>query len=267
MSADPTQPLMRKFCSEHFHDLTEALANVEQSPELLRNPGGETLLSGVFMLFLLDPFDHPELEPLVERAERFVASLGTEVVPKILAHFEDSDQKSHERLARTLIRIGMSAVPQIMEFHNGCPDPMERAQVIYALGKIQDPGVATALPLVVRDMSSNHEELRDTATRSLGKMIAVIPAQDVPGELKQTMFDTVIERAADPISGVRAKGMRTLGKMAANGYLREEQAATARRLMEQALGRVGAAGPDRAFIVRREAEIALARLDRWARDH
>ena len=265
MSADLTQPLIRKFCSEHFTDLAEAMTGVEQKPELLRAPGGDALLSGVFTLFLLDTFDHPDLEPLVERAERFLASLGAQVVPRVLAHFEDSDQKSHERLARTLIRIGMPAVPQIMEFHNGCPDPMGRAQVIYALGKIRDPRVGVALPLVVRDMSSNHEELRDTATRSLGKMITVIPAQDVPGELKQSMFDTVIERAADPISGVRAKGLRTLGKMAAHGYLREEQAATARRLMEQALGREGAAGPDPAFIVRREAEIALSRLDRWTR--
>jgi hypothetical protein len=265
MSADPTQALIRKFCSEHFDDLTEAMAQIERAPELLRTPGGETLLSGVFTLFLLDTFDHPEREPLVERAERFLASLGTQIVPQVLAYFEHSDQKSHERLARTLIRIGMPAVPQIMEFHNSCPDPMGRAQVIYALGKIRDPGVGVALPLVVRDMSSNHEELRDTATRSLGKMIAVIPVRDVPGELKQTMFDTVIERAVDPMPGVRAKGIRTLGKMAANGYLREEEVAAARRLMEQALMREGAAGPDPAFIVRREAEIALARLDRRAR--
>jgi hypothetical protein len=260
MSSEANRSLLNKFSSERFDDLDEALAEVERAPGLLASDDGDALLSGVFMLFLLDTYDHPDAVSLCERAERLLASQGTRVVPHVLAHFNDSDQKSHEHLARTLMRIGMPAVSQMMEFHNSCRNPTGRTQVIYALGKITDPGVSTAMPLVVRDMSSNHEELRDTATRSLGKMVEVVPLDDVPGELRQTMFDTVIERVADPVPGVRAKGIRTLGKMAAYGYVRSDQAALARRLIEQALGREGAAGEDPAFIVRREAEIALARL-------
>jgi len=261
MPADRTLALLRQLCSEDFEDQAKALTEIEESPQLLRAEGGDTLLAGVFMLFRLDTYDFPHLEPLIERAEKLVASLGAEVVPAVLDHLVDSDINVHEHLARTLTRIGMPALEQVVGFHDGCPDPMGRVFALYALSKIRDPGIEAALPLAVRGMSSNHQELRDTATRSLGKMISVVPAQRVACELKQSMFEAVRERVGDPVPGVRAKGMRTLGKLGYYGYLSEEQLAEGRRLMHTALSHDDVSEADPEFIVRREAEIALARLD------
>jgi hypothetical protein len=262
MPVDRTLALLQKLCSEDLEDLARALTEIEENTELLQAECGDTLLAGVLMLFRLDTFDFPHLESLIERAEKVVASLGPAAVPAVLAHMEDSDINVHEHLARTLTRIGMPALKQVVAFHDACPDPMGRVFALYALSKIRDPGIKAVLPLAIRGMSSNHQELRDTATRSLGKMVSVVPPEEVSSELKQNMFETVSERAEDPVPGVRAKGMRTLGKLGFYGYLNGDQLAEARRLMHKALGHDDISEADSEFIVRREAEIALTRLDR-----
>ena len=49
-----------------------------------------------------------------------------------------------DHLARTLVLIGRPGLPRIIEYHNGCPDPMGRAFALYAISKVQDPVVASA---------------------------------------------------------------------------------------------------------------------------
>lgn len=260
LSVNPIHPLARQLSAENLQELEDGLSALERSPDLLDGEHRDELLSAVFMLFLLDTVDYPEVEGVIRRAERLVASLGTDAVPMLLAQLDDSDIKSHVHLVRTLIQIGMPAVPQIIAYHDRCTDPMNRAFALYALSKMNDPGIAAAIPLAIKAMSSKHNESRDTATRSLGKMAEAVPAANVSDDLKREMFETAQERTTDPLPGVRAKALRTLGKLAVNGFLNPEQKTAAREQMKKALGLHSAQSADGAFLVRREAEIALDRL-------
>lgn len=253
-------PIVGKLSTENLPDIDDGLAALERETQLLQGEHGRELLAAVFPLFLIDTVDYPELERVIRRAEKLVASVGTDAVPLVLAQLNDSDIKGHVHLVRTLILIGMPAVPQIIAYHDACTDPLNRAFALYALSKMADPGIAQAIPLVIKDMSSKHVELRDTATRSLGKIVEVVSPVQVSHELKTEMAETTLARTTDPIPGVRAKALRTFGKLSRFGFLTEEQSAQTRRCLEKALGRLGTDAPDRAFIVRREAEIALAHL-------
>ena len=257
---NPMHPLARQLSAESLQEIEDGLSALERAPDLLVGEHRDELLSAVFMLFLLDTVDYPEVEGVLRRAERLVASLGTDAVPMLLAQLDDSDIKSHVHLVRTMIQIGMPAVPQIIAYHDRCTDPMNRAFALYALSKMNDPGIAAAIPLAVKAMSSKHNELRDTATRALGKLAEAVPKTNVSHQLKSEMFETAMARTTDPLPGVRAKALRTLGKLAVNGVLNSEQKTAARQQMKMALGLESAPSPDGAFLVRREAEIALDRL-------
>ncbi|MEJ5165500.1 MAG: hypothetical protein WHV67_00555 [Thermoanaerobaculia bacterium] len=80
--------------------------------------------------------------------------------------------------------------------------------------------------------------------------------EDLRGEEIQKLFKKSKKILADPKAPVRAKAFRTLGKMAKNNFLNQEQKEKIKELCLKALGKTNFQW-DNAYIVRAEAEETL----------
>jgi HEAT repeat protein len=211
-------------------------------------------------LFYVDTGDRPDLEPALDRATRLLARQGARVVPHLLRQMEGSDIKSHTHLARTLGRMGPQAVPPLRHLLATAEDPYSRAFALYALGKMTCPEVVRALPEVLGGMMHPDKEVRDSAARTLGKIAGTVPPRKLTARRRREMFETLVRALGDYQPAVRAKAMRSLGKMAAAGLLNRAQIKMFRSAALNALGESEEYSWDNAYIVRREAREALDRL-------
>lgn len=215
------------------------------------------LFEVVASVFYLDPLDRPELAPVLDEAVRLVSGFGEWFVPALVDRLEAGDVKAQLAVGQALGRIGAGAIAPLLAKYDAVSDPAVRPFVLYALGKISSPRVVEALPLMLEALRAPDLETRDTAARAVGRMADSIPAGAIPEELRAGAVERLHASLADSNAGVRAKAVRSLGKLAKAGHLtpaeRESVAASCRRL----LGVDGSFDWDRAYVVRREAEEAL----------
>jgi len=212
-------------------------------------------------LFYVDTQDRPDLQPSLERAVSALASVGRRVVSHLLELMKGSDLKSHFYLARTLGVIGRPALPALRRFIATEDDHYSRSFALFAVGKIRDPEVSDALPEVTGSLMHPDKEVRDSAARALGKITEHVPAELVSEGRRAEMFEALFRALGDVHSAVRAKAVRSLGKMARAGYLTSEHEDRVRAAVLRILGRDEAYEWDRAYIVRQEAAEALAQLE------
>ena len=104
---------------------------------------------------------------------------------------------------------------------------------------------------------SDHDGLRDSATRSIGRMLEWIPPGELNPELGERMLEVLRLNLADPNPGIRSKAVRSLGKAARHGHLDPGQCSWLRSTLECILGMDSRHEWDRAYIVRREAREAM----------
>lgn len=239
-------------------DLRRGLELVQTEAPKADPAGCERLCETVLPIFYIDPLDHPEHLPVIEEAIMVVAGLGEVVIPPLIQNLEMGDVKAQMAIASALGWMGARAVdPLIAEYHSTCPDPSCRSFLLYALGKVKAPEVVKAVPLAVEAARSSDLELRDTATRALGKFAESIPAGAVPDDVRQALLEVLLVNMSDYSPGVRAKAVRSLGKLAKYGHLtgreRWELAARLRRILGEDEGFEW----DRAYVVRKEAKEAL----------
>jgi hypothetical protein len=155
--------------------------------------------------------------------------------------------------------MGPDAVtPLINEYHHTCPEGACRAFILYALGKVKSPHVAEAVPVALEAAASTDVELRDSATRALGKFAESIPAGNLPAETWQAVVQQLEANLADGNPGIRAKAVRSLGKLARYGHMRADECARLRVTLHHLLGEDEHFEWDRAYVVRKEAKEALA---------
>ena len=211
-------------------------------------------------LFYIDTQDRPDLEVCLDRAMDVLSAQGPRVIPALLDQMRGSDIKSHIYLARTLARMGDKALPSLRNLIATAEDPYARAFALYALGKMIGPHVALALPEVIGNLMHPDREVRDSAARTLGKIAAVVRPGRLTPRLRREMFETLLRATRDVQPAVRAKAMRSLGKMAAAGLLNGRQRRTLADAAQSAVGRSETYGWDNAYIVRREAEETLRNL-------
>jgi HEAT repeat protein len=212
-------------------------------------------------LFYIDTQDRPDLQPSLERAVAALASVGPRVVSHLLELMQGSDMKSHFYLARTLGVIGRPALTTLRRFIATEDDHYSRSFALFAVGKIRDPQVKEALPEVIGSLMHPDKEVRDSAARALGKIAEHVPAELVSETRRGEMFEALFRAAGDVHPGVRAKAVRSLGKMARHAYLTSVQEDDVLAAILRVLGRDEAYEWDRAYIVRQEAEGALSHLE------
>jgi hypothetical protein len=205
-------------------------------------------------LFYIDHFDVPDLVATVDDAVELLASQGGRVVPLILEFMRGSDLKSHFHLAQTLGKIGEASIPRLRRFLAAESDPYSRVFAQYALGKIRHAAVDAALPEVVGALTDPDKEVRDSAARTLGKIAEVVPAQRLTEARRGEMYEALFHALADVYPGVRAKAIRSLGKLARFGYVAEEQRQKILAAAKVILGEGDRYEWDHAYIVRFEAQ-------------
>jgi len=226
----------------------------------MRNVDYRRAVEALCSLFYVDIADRPDLEAALERVMKLLTAQRARVVPLLLSQMRSSDIKSHLYLARTLGRIGRDALPRLRDLLAKSEDPYARAFALYAIGKMTGADVVRVLPEVLGGLMHPDKEVRDSAARTIGRIVATVPARRLPRGRRREIFDVLLRTSRDLEPPVRAKAIRSLGKMAAAGLLdspqREVLAAAARSI----LGETEDFTWDNAYIVRREARETLQHL-------
>lgn len=239
--------------------LMDGLALIRAEASAIAPDEARRVCELILPLFYIDPLDHPEHVPVIEEAIQVTADLGEPVIPVLIQNLEAGDVKAQMAIAQALGWMGDRAIdPLIAEYHSTCPDPACRAFLLYALGKVKSPQIVRAAELALEAAGSPDVELRDTATRAIGKFVESIPPGALPEEVRAGFRERLLRNLSDMSAGIRAKAVRSLGKLAQHGHLspREkwELAVTLKRL----LGEDEHFEWDRAYVVRKEAKEALA---------
>jgi len=231
--------------------------------EIARSGSQESrpLFEMVCSVFYIDPLDQPELMPVLDEAINLVVGFGSWVIPALVERLEAGDIKAQMAAGHALGRIGADAIQPLMEEYRRRKDVDLRVFVLYALSKVRSPRVLQALPLALEAAQSEDLELRDTATRALGKFAESIPPAELPAELHKALVERVRRNLGDANAGVRAKAVRSWGKMAKAGHLEQAEREELRRACQSLLGTDDAFDWDRAYIVRKQAEDALRSLE------
>ena len=157
--------------------------------------------------------------------------------------------------------IGRPALATLRRFVATEDDHYSRSFALFAVGKIRDPQVRDALPEVIGSLMHPDKEVRDSAARALGKIAEHVGPELVAEPRRAEMFEALFRTLSDVHSAVRAKSIRSLGKMARAGYLTPDEVDRTLTAVLRILGRDEAYEWDRAYLVRREAEEALSHLE------
>ena len=237
--------------------LRHGLALVEHEISRLGSKDARPLFEVLSSIFYLDPLDRPELVPILDEAVSLVVGFGEWVIPVLLDHLEAGDVKAQLAIGHALGRIGADAIEPLIAKYGTLADPSVRPFVLYALGKIDSPRIVEALPLLLEAARSGELELRDTAARAAGRMAESIPAGTIPEELRLALLERLHDFLSDPNAALRAKAVRSLGKLARAGHLTDEERQTVVAACLEMLGEDGSFEWDRAYVVRKEAEGAL----------
>lgn len=257
MPDDSYRTIRTLLASTRFEDLRKGLELAEL--EIVKTGPSEAkpIFEMVSPLFYIDALDHPDLVPVLEGAVNLAARLGSSIIPVLMEGLNAGDLKAQWAMANVLGRIGADAIEPMMMAYSSSTDSTFRAFVLYALGKIKSPKVALAAAIVLEAAQSPNLELRDTATRTLGKLAESIPPGHLSEELKLLFMERLQVNVSDPNVTVRAKAIRSFGKLAKYKHLAETEARKLKAACRHILGLDADGEWDRAFIVRKEAEEAL----------
>jgi HEAT repeat protein len=217
----------------------------------------QPLFEMVSAIFYIDPLDRPDLVPILDEAVSLMVGFGAWVIPILIENLVAGDIKAQMAIGHALGRIGADAIEPLMAAYQASNDPEHRMFILYALAKIKSPKILQAAPLALEATKSEDLELRDTATRAIGKFVESIPPSDVPEELRDAFVACLRHNLADPNAVIRAKAVRSFGKLAKYSFLDATERAKLRALCKLILGTDDNFAWDRAYIVRREAKEAL----------
>jgi hypothetical protein len=243
-------------------DLHQGLELVRAQIPQISEPDARRLFEMVFPLFYIDPLDLPDHVPALEEAIEVVSGFGKWVIPILVQSLAAGDVKAQMAIAQVLGRMGSDAIAPLISEYEGCPEPGCGAFVLYALGKIKSPEIVAASAVAIDAAASPDLELRDSATRAIGKFAESIPSGGLPDELRVGFVSVLQRNLADPSPSVRAKAVRSLGKLAKYGHLIDEEREQLKVTVRRILGEDEQFEWDRAYVVRKEAKEALDNLNK-----
>jgi HEAT repeat protein len=257
MSDETLETIQNLLASTDPEDLRSGLELARQEISRVGSSEARPLFEMVAAIFYIDPLDHPELMPILDEAVSLVVGFGDWVIPMLIENLEAGDMKAQLAIGHALGRIGADAIEPLIAEYLAATDPDCQTFILYAMGKIKSPKIVQAAPLALEAAQSSDVELRDTATRAIGKFIESIPPEDVTEELRLALIEVLRENLADPNAGIRAKAVRSLGKLARYGHLDAAEREDLAALCQLILGIDENFEWDRAYIVRKEAKEAL----------
>jgi len=249
--------ILEKLRSHDAHTILEALIELNRSIPEFNSDTRKELASAVSSLFYIDTVDMPEFTTVVGMAVKVVAGMGPELIPYHLQEMQGTDFKALLCYARVLVALGTDSISPILEACEGSEEDHLLVGAIYALSKIRDESVLKGFPLIVGLCENPAKEVRDTAVRALGKLVQYLPPSCFSPDQRNKAFEALMGATQDSSPGIRAKGVRGLGKMRGQGLLGPETREKALERIRQVLGKHETYSWDTAYIVRREAEEAL----------
>ncbi len=256
MAKGPHGNMETLLASTKPEELRQGLELVKQEISRIGDDEARPLYEMVSAAFYIDPLDRPDLVPVLDEAVSLVAGFGKWVIPVLVQNLDAGDLKAQIVVAHALGRMGTPAIQPLLAEYQSSSDPGRRAFILYSLGKIKSPKIVQAAPFVLEAAQSSDLELRDTATRAIGKFAESIPQSDLPHEIRRGFLDKLRANLADPKAGIRAKAVRSLGKLAKHGHLTAEELTKLRATLDLILGEDEHFDWDRAYIVRKEAKEA-----------
>ena len=243
--------------SENKEKIIKGLEAVEKNIDFIPAEAIEDVISS---LFFIDLGDHPEMIDVKDKAIKVLSKFGVNIIPYCIKNLEETDLKAALDYARVLGEIGKEAVDILIDEYQNTASADTRSFILYAISKIKDKYVAKTLPLLISEASSQNNEIRDTATRTLGKLFEILDPDDIDSILLETVYNVLLNRAADTKSPIRSKAVRSLGKLAKRNFLNDKQKTQLKKLCKRVLGEDEHFEWDRAFIVRKEAKETLKYL-------
>lgn len=251
------EEVYEKLRAQDPHTILETLIELNRSIPKLDRDAREKLASAVSSLFYIDTVDMPEFTTVLDMAVKVVAGMGPELIPYHLQEMQGTDFKALLCFARVLAALGTESINPIVEACEGSEETHLLVGAIYALSKIRDESVLKGFPLIVGLCNNPAKELRDTAVRALGKLVQHLPPSCFTPEQTEEAFEALMAATQDSSPGIRAKGVRGLGKMENRGLLNAQTREKTHMRIRQILGQHETYCWDTAYIVRREAEEAL----------
>jgi hypothetical protein len=249
--------ISRLLASTKPEEMRAGLKLVEEEIARVGSSEAKPLFEVVSTLFYIDTLDHPELVPVLDEAISLMAGFGSWIIPALVDNLDAGDLKAQWAAAQVLGRIGADAIDPMLAEYASTNHPTLRAFILYALGKVKSPEVVRAVPSALEAAQSANLELRDTATRALGKFVESIPPQHLSAEFRRQYVECLRGNLADPNASVRAKAIRSLGKLAKYGHLSDPERAQLKAVCCHILGTDADGDWDRAYVVRKEAREAL----------
>ncbi|MFH1279068.1 MAG: HEAT repeat domain-containing protein [Candidatus Eisenbacteria bacterium] len=257
MEADTRRKIEMHLASRDPDEILRGLALARKEIANFPMEDAERILERVGALFYIDPLDRPDLMPVVDEAVNFVSAFGPRVIPYLVGELQAADVKAQLAVSHALGRMGEDAIDPLVSEYLLSSDPERRSFILYAMGKIKSPQIAKAAALAIESASSDDADLRDTAVRAIGKLAESIPPGALREEVRSGLVRQLRVNLADQNAGIRAKAVRSLGKLARYGHLHGKETAEAKKTFELLLGKDENFSWDRAYLVRREAEEAL----------
>jgi HEAT repeat protein len=211
-------------------------------------------------LFYIDLGDKPGFVQVVEDTVSLIALIGEPAIPTLMWLLGESDYKANLMLARTLGKIGPPAYGPLKDlfYHPGVP--WHRSLSLFALAKMHEGALMEIFPDAVNALDDSDREIRDTAARTIGRIIDSFRPGQIPRDLINEAFERLMFRLRDSSAVVRSKAVRSIGKMAKNQCLDDEQVGTAIEAVKGLLGEDNGES-DPFYLVRREASEALCHLE------
>ena len=259
MADDRYLTIRELLASSRPEDLHRGLELVKCEIARIGSAEARELFEVVTSLFYLDTFEKPQLAPFVEEAISLVVGFGHWVIPALVEKLDASDFKAELAAAAALGRIGADAIEPLLGAYARA-DEDRRVFILYALGKIRSARVLAAVPALLEAAGSSHTEVRDMATRALGKVAESLAPTELGGDLRRAVVGRLLANLVDRSQVIRAKAVRSLGKLAKLGHMTPDECAELGTVCASLLGTDDAHTWDHAYIVRREAEEAMRYL-------
>ncbi|MFH1675594.1 MAG: hypothetical protein ABIC40_01125 [bacterium] len=252
--------LIKRFKSRDTNELIQACKEAASHAGDFDMGQMEKISDALVSTFYFDTADHPELSGVIDAAVDALVALGPSATDVLISELTDTDLKANLLIIRTLSKMGESAYIALAGRFLTEKDPYLKSLALFGLSKMNDPGLLEIFPDVVRLLAHENPELRDTAARTVGKLVDQFPSGQLAEPSVREAFENLTELINDPNAGIRSKAVRTIGKLGSAKYLTMKQEQKAIELLSGLLGIDGKHEWDRAFIVRKEAEEAFENI-------
>lgn len=231
-------------------------ANVDEL-ELRQIPEAVEVMAS---LFYVDLGDKPEFVSVVEDTVSIISSIGEPAVPTLMWLLGESDYKANLMIARALGRIGPPAYGPLKDMFYYPTTPWHRSLAMFALAKMNEAALMEIFPDTVNALDDSDGEIRDTAARTVGRIIDSFRPGQIPKDLVNQAFERLLFHLRDSSAVVRSKAVRSIGKMAKSKYLDDDQLMSARDAVRALLGE-NESEADPFYLVRKEAENTMDKLE------